>query len=137
MGIDSYNYYDNDVDKILLLKKSNIEYFIRYDVNKKKIVPLQLKINNFFHGELHMFTSCITLPPTYSDDNEFFRKYEEICDKINELIVIKNPNDFVEIDDDEDEFIMVEKIQVLLEINLEMVLYLFLHLFLIIFFKHH
>ena len=134
---DSYNYYDIDVDKILLLKKSNIEYFIRYDVNKKKIVPLQLKINNFFHGELHMFTSCITLPPTYSDDNEFFRKCEEICDKINELIGIKNPNDFVEIDDDEDEFIMVEKIQVLLEINLEMILYLFLHLFLIIFFKHH
>ena len=135
---DSYNYYDIDVDKILLLKKSNIEYFIRYnDVNKKKTVPLQLKINNFFRGELHMFTSGITLPPTYSDDNEFFRKCEEICDKINELIGIKNPNDFVEIDDDEDEFIMVEKIQVLLEINLEMILYLFLHLFLIIFFKHH
>ena len=135
---DSYNYYDIDVNKILLFVKSADEYIIRYnDVNKKKTVPLQLKINNFFHGELHMFTSGITLPPTYSDDNEFFRKCEEICDKINELIGIKNPNDFVEIDDDEDEIIMVEKIQVLLEINLEMILYLFLHLFLIIFFKHH
>ena len=42
---DSYNYYDIDVNKILLLKKSNREYFVRYnDVNKKKIVPLQLKI---------------------------------------------------------------------------------------------
>ena len=42
---DSYNYYNIDVDKILLLKKSRDEYFIRYnDVNKKKIVPLQLKI---------------------------------------------------------------------------------------------
>ena len=106
---DSYNYYDIDVDKILLLKKGNIEYFIRYyDVNKKKIVPLQLKINNFFLGELYMFTSDITLMPIYSDDNELFRKCIEICDKINELIGINDPNDFVETDDDKDEFIMLE-----------------------------
>ena len=46
---DSYNYYDIDVNKILLLKKSNNEYIIRYkDINKLKITPLQLKINNFF-----------------------------------------------------------------------------------------
>ena len=45
---DSYNYYDTDVDKILALRKSDMEYFIRYnDVNKKKIVPLQIKINSF------------------------------------------------------------------------------------------
>ena len=37
---DSYNYYDIDADKILLLKKSDHEYFVRYnDVNKNKIVP--------------------------------------------------------------------------------------------------
>ena len=48
---DSYNYYDVDADKILLLIKSDMEYFIRYnDVNKKKIVPLQIKINNFSFG---------------------------------------------------------------------------------------
>ena len=42
---DSYNYYDIDVNKILLFKKSNNEYIIRYnDVNKMTIVPLQLKI---------------------------------------------------------------------------------------------
>ena len=42
---DSYNYYDIDVDKILLFKKSNNEYIIRYyDTNKMTIVPLQLKI---------------------------------------------------------------------------------------------
>ena len=42
---DSYSYYDTEVNKTLLLKKSNNEYFIRYnDVNKKKIVSLQLKI---------------------------------------------------------------------------------------------
>ena len=38
---DSYNYYDIDVNKILLFVKSNNEYIIRYnDANKKKIVPL-------------------------------------------------------------------------------------------------
>ena len=32
---DSYNYYDVDVDKILLFKKSDNEYIITYnDVNK-------------------------------------------------------------------------------------------------------
>ena len=39
----SYNYYDIDVNKILLFKKSNNEYIIRYND-----VPLQLKINIFF-----------------------------------------------------------------------------------------
>ena len=39
---DSYNYYDIDVDKILLYKKSNNEYIIRYnDVNKMNVVLLQ------------------------------------------------------------------------------------------------
>ena len=67
-----------------------------------------MKINNFSLGELHMFTSGISLLPIYSDDIEFFRKCEEICDKVNELICINNPDDFVEIDDDVDEFIMLE-----------------------------
>ena len=36
----SYNYYDIDVNKILFLKKCNIECFVRCsDVNEKKIVP--------------------------------------------------------------------------------------------------
>ena len=44
---NSYSYYDIDIDKILLFKKSDNEYIIRYnDVNKMIIVPLQLKINN-------------------------------------------------------------------------------------------
>ena len=47
---DSYNYYDIDVDKILLFKKSDNEYIIRYnDANKMMIVPLQLKIKNFYN----------------------------------------------------------------------------------------
>ena len=83
---DFYNYYDIDVDKILLLKKSRDEYFLRYnDVNKLKIVSLQLKIETFHLCELHMFTSGITLVPIESDDK-----------------------DFLEIDDYGDEFIMLE-----------------------------
>ena len=47
---DSYNYYDINVDKILLFKKSDNEYVIRYnDMNKMMIVPLQLKINNSYN----------------------------------------------------------------------------------------
>ena len=66
---DSYNYCDIDVNKIILLKKSPNEYVIRYnDINKKKIVPLQAKIENFNLRELHMSISSITLVPTKSDD---------------------------------------------------------------------
>ena len=91
--------------------KSNNEYIIRYnDVNKKKIVPLQSKINNFYFDELHMYPSNITEVPIYSDDEELFRKCREIWNKINELIGINDPKDFVEttLDDDADEFIMLE-----------------------------
>ena len=64
---DSYNYYDIDVDKILLFVKSDNEYIIRYnDVNKKKIVPEELKTNNFYFGELLMYPSSITEVPIYS-----------------------------------------------------------------------
>ena len=53
--IDSYNYYDIDVDKIILLKKSHNEYIIRYnDVDKMMIVPLQLKIKNSYN-EINIF----------------------------------------------------------------------------------
>ena len=56
---DSYNYYDIDVDKILLFKKSDNEYIIRYnDVNKMMIVPLQLKINNSYN-EINIFKKII------------------------------------------------------------------------------
>ena len=53
--IDSYNYYDIDVDKKLLFKKSDNEYIIRYnDVDKMMIVPLQLKIN-YTYNEINIF----------------------------------------------------------------------------------
>ena len=102
--IDSYNYYDIDVDKILLFKKSNNEYIIRYND-----VPLQL---NFFFGELHTFANNNRVVPIHSDDKELFRKCREIWNKITELIGINNAPDFVETTlDDGDEFIMkdVEK----------------------------
>ena len=107
---DSYNYYDIDVDKILLFKKSNNEYIIRYnDVNKMTIVPLQLKIKNFF-GELHTYTNNNRVMPIHSDDKELFRKCREIWNKITELIGIDDPTNFIEttLDDNENEFIMLE-----------------------------
>ena len=73
---DSYNYYDIDVDKVLLFKKSNNKYIIRYyDVNKMIIVPLQLKIKIFL-GELHTFTNNNRVMFIYNDDQELFRKYK-------------------------------------------------------------
>ena len=113
---DSYNYYDIDVDKILLLKQSHNECFVRYnDMNKKKHVPLQLKIENFSLGELHMFRSGITLVPIESDDEEFFITFDEIWNKITELIGINSLHDFLETyddddDDDEDEFVILSTI---------------------------
>ena len=70
---DSYNYYDIDIDKILLLRKSDMEYFIRYNnVNKKKIVPLQIKIKNFSFRNSYTFPDNATLKMIYNDDEDFF-----------------------------------------------------------------
>ena len=105
---DSYNYYDIDVDKILLFKKSVNEYIIRYkDVNKMIIVPLQLKIKNFYN-ELNTSANNNTAIFIYNDDKEFFRKCREIWNKIIKLIGINNPIDFVDTDADADEFIMAD-----------------------------
>ena len=98
---DSYNYYDIDVDKILLFKKSDNEYIIRYnDVNKMMIVPLQLKINNSYN-EINTLANNNRVMFIYNDDKEFFRKCIEIWDKIIELIDINNHIYFLKADDDE------------------------------------
>ena len=109
---DSYNYYDIDVDKILLLKISDEEYFLRYnDVNK--IVPLQLKINNYSFGELEFFADDTAEVDIGSNDKIFFLKRREIWNKIIELMDIDNPSNFAEYyfdengDDAEDEFVML------------------------------
>ena len=107
---DSCNYYDIDVKKILLIKNNNKEYFIRYyDVNKMKLVPLQLKIKNSY-GEIRTYANNNEAMYIYSDDKELFRKCREIWNKIIELIGINNPEDFVEttLDDDANEFITAD-----------------------------
>ena len=107
---DSCNYYDIDVKKILLIKNNNNEYFIRYyDVNKMKLVPLQLKIKNSY-GEIRAYANNNEAMYIYSDDKELFRKCREIWNKIIELIGINNPEDFVEttLDDDANEFITAD-----------------------------
>ena len=105
---DSYNYYDIDVDKILLFKKTDNEYIIRYnDVNKMIIAPLQLKITDFYN-ELNIFEGNNRVMFIYNDDEEFFTECREIWNKIIELISINNPIDFVDADDDADEFITAD-----------------------------
>ena len=93
---DSYNYYDTDVDKILLFKKSDNEYIIRYnDVNKKTFVPLQLKIKNFF-GKIHTYRNNNRVMSIHNDDKELFRNCREIWNKITELIGINSVKNFAE-----------------------------------------
>ena len=92
---DSSNYYDIDVDKILLYKKNNNKYVIRYnDVNKMNVVPLQFKINNC-NDIIHEIKYSNTLILIKSNDKELFRKIREIWNKIIELIGTNNANDFV------------------------------------------
>ena len=68
---DSCNYYDIDVLKILLFKKGDNEYVIRYnDVNKMIIALLQLTIKNFYN-ELNTFANNNTVMLIYNDDKEF------------------------------------------------------------------
>ena len=92
---DSYNYYDIDVDKILVYKNSNNEYVIRYnDVNKMNVVPLQLKIKNCndIMNELKYSNTLILIK---SNQKELFRKIREIWNNIIKLIGINNANDYV------------------------------------------
>ena len=106
--IDSYSYYDIDVDKILLFKKSDNEYIIRYnDVNKAMIVPLQLKIKNFYN-ELNTFANNNRAMFIYNDDKELFRKCGKTWNQIIELIDINNPIDFGEADDYDKLFIKAD-----------------------------
>ena len=71
------------------------------------VVPLKLKINNFYR-ELHSLKNNITLMSIESNDKELLRKIREIWNKIIELIHINNAKDFVKNTIDDDEFIMVD-----------------------------
>ena len=72
-------------------------------------VLLQLKIKTL-SGKIHKVKNYITLMSIQSDDKELFKKCREIWNKSTKLIGIKNAEDFVKntIDDDADEFIMVD-----------------------------
>ena len=75
---NSYNYYHIDVKKILLIKNSYNEYFIRYyDVNKMMIVPLQLKINNLYN-EINTLENNKRVMFIYNNDKNIFKKCREI-----------------------------------------------------------
>ena len=101
------NYYDIDVDKILLYKKSDSEYVIRYnDVNRMNVAPLQLKIKNFL-CKIHELKNNIT-PTSIQSDGELFKKLRQIWNKIIKLIGINNAKDFVKNTIDDDEFVMVD-----------------------------
>ena len=105
---DSYNYYDIDVKKMLLIKNSYNEYFIRYYyVNKMKFVPLQLKINNSYN-EINTLANNNRVMFIYNDDKDFFRKCIEIWDKIIELIDINNHIYFLKANDDYELFIIAD-----------------------------
>ena len=106
---DSYNYYDIDVKKILLIKNSYNEYFIRYyDVNKMMIVPLQLKINDFYN-EINTLENNTRVLFIYDNDKDVFRKCIEVWNKITESIVINNTIYFLKADDDDKLFIMEDE----------------------------
>ena len=106
---DSYNYYDIDVKKLLLIKNSYSKYFVwYYDVNKMQFVPLQLKTKNFYN-ELNTFANNNRVMFIYNDDKEFFRKCREICNKIIELIgIIVDADEFITADVYENTSFVVE-----------------------------
>ena len=97
------------MDKILLYRKSDNEYVIRYnDVYRRNVVPLQSKIKNFY-GKTHKLKNNITLMSIQIDDKELFKKCREIWNRIIELIGINNAKDFVNtIHDYTNEFIIVD-----------------------------
>ena len=72
-----------------------------------EFVPLQLKTKNFYN-ELNTFGNNNRIMFIHNDDKDFFRKCREIRNKIIELISVNNPIDFVEVDDDSNEFITAD-----------------------------
>ena len=71
------------------------------------IVPLQLKISNFYN-EINTLENNNRVMFIYNNDKEFFRKCIERWDKIIKLIVINNHIYFLKADDDDELFIMAD-----------------------------
>ena len=95
-----------------MLKQTDNEYFIRYiDLNKAEIVPLQLKIKNFYDG-LYTFTNNDKVLFIENDNEELFKKLREIWNKTIRLIGIDNAPDFVKTDlDDDSQFIEADVLE--------------------------
>ena len=103
---DSYYYYYIHADKILLFKKSDYKYFIRYnDVYDIKIRILQLKIDNFY-SEICKNANNNLIVYIYSDDKKLFKNCREIWNNITESIGKNNAENFVKTTaDNDDEYI--------------------------------
>ena len=108
---DAYYHYDIDVYRILLYRKSNNEYFIRYKhLNKMDVVPLQLKIENFYN-EIQDYNNSDTIYIKNSGKG-FFEKIREIQNKITEFININNTPNFVQNTlDDNSEYIEADVLE--------------------------
>ena len=99
---DAYYYYDIGVDKILLFKKSDDEYFIRYE---------DLDKTNIFH-EIWAYNNGDKIMYIENSDKEFLKKNREIWNKIIELIDINNAPDFVQTTlHDDSEFIEADVLE--------------------------
>ena len=71
---DYYYHYYIHADKILLFKKSDYKYFIRYNnVYDTKIRILQLKIDSFY-SEMRKNANNNLIVYIYSDDKKLFKK---------------------------------------------------------------
>ena len=102
---DAYYHYDIDVNRISLYKKNDNEYFIRYNhSNKMDILPLQLKIKNFYY-EIHDYNNGNEIIYIENSGKRFFETIRAIWNKIIELININNAPNFVKYTLDDEEFI--------------------------------
>ena len=115
---DAYYHYDLDVHRILLFKQSNNKYFIRYKhSNKMDILPLQLKIKNFYY-EIQDYNKGDNIIYIENSDEGFFETMREIWNKTTELLNVNNAEDFIQYTlDDNSKYIEAEKIQALLKTN--------------------
>ena len=97
---DSYYHYFIYADKIMLFKKSDYKYFVRYnDVYDIKIRSLQLKID-YFYSEISKNANNNLMVYIYSDDKKLFKKCREIWNNITESIGINNADNFAKTTED-------------------------------------
>ena len=101
-----------DEDRISLYKKRDNEDLVRYNhLNKMDIVPLQLKIKNFYY-EIRDYNNGDKTIYIENSNKEFFEKMREIWNKVIKLTNINNATNFVKYTlDDNSEFIDVDVLE--------------------------